>query len=265
VSIVNFQMFRLTGSRCYLQRDPVASVEQPIIDLGRVEPISPAITPQVVTLDDSDGGVKFRIDEDLVGIEETYEVRFSNLNMDNQALLFAASPPTTFSQAATPVVGLNHWAVPGKMVKIRNAAGALVYGLTSVDTVGGLATPADWQVVSLERGLIRLVDPAAGGSFAAAGNLAISYTPRSISGLRLLNPQSVTGSVKGTALFVWGSKNNTEQVVREARVSLVPTGASFTVDAYSSGTVRMTVLGDLRQPVPAGRLLYWLGSLPATS
>jgi hypothetical protein len=271
---VGFQQFWLTGARCYVQRDPIvlvpgaAAVEQPIVDLGRIAPVSPSIQPTVVQLMDADGGINRLIAEEMTAYQETYQVVFSNLNPFNMSLLFSANPPTSFSSVSAIEAAIPHYADPGALVKVRNPDGSFVYGLASVTVVAAGATTyvegTDWEVVSLERGIIRMVSVAEGGAFAAAGNVDITYTPRAYSGNIQVNPATL-GSVQATMLLVWGRKANRWQTVREARVSMTPGAARFGNDAFSEGEVRLSVLNDLTQPTPAGRILYWLGDLPAKS
>jgi hypothetical protein len=249
--INGFQQYWLTGSRVYFQRDPIdiagngTLVPQPILDFGRVDPVAPAIAVNEVTLVDSDGGYNRVVARAVNSIEESYEVKCSNLSMDMLALLFAANPPTAFTQSATPVTA-THWATPGKNVKLINGSGSLVEG-------------TDWEVVSLERGIIKMT-----GWAGPAANISITYTPRAISGSRLLNPQTGQGcqSTIGTGLIVWGRCGNREQTVREARMQISPGGADFGNENFSTGTIRLSVLTDVTAVVPAGRLLYWLGELP---
>lgn len=267
MSLVGAQDFWLTGSRLYFQRDPLpdntgALIEQPIVDFGRIDAVSPTMTPTVVNLLDSDGGMKRLVDQAMAQIDEKYSIKGSNLNMDNLALLFMGVPPTSFTQAATPIT-VSQKAFPGRLLKLKDANGVPVYGVTSITTVGAsLVQGTDWEVVSLERGIIRMI---ATGSFATAASISITYVPRVISGLRrLLNPQTAA-IVRGTGLLIWGRGLNTQQTVREARFSLSPSASTFSDSAFSDMSVDLNVLSDPTQAIPAGRLLYWLGTEPSLS
>lgn len=267
MSIIGHQHSRILGSRCYFQRDPVNGVTQPIIDLGIIQGSNPTLEIGKVKLRDADGGILRTVAEEVNSIDESYEITTTNLNLDNLALLFMAEPPTAFAQAATPVTNAVHAAQPGRLVKIRTST-AFVYGIASIDAVTGPSgTPTyvlgtDYEVVSLERGLIRML---ATGSFAAAGNIEIDYTPRVISGTRLITPHNIACSVYGTAMFVWSSCNNNEQMVREAKVSFTATSGTFQQSDFSTASFALAVLSDLTKATPAGRLLYWLGNLPTAS
>jgi hypothetical protein len=266
--IIGNQHAWLTGSRLYFERDPINNVKQPIIDFGKIEPVTPNLNVEKVKLVDSDGGVRRVIAEAIIGYDEQYEIRTTNLNQDNLALAFLAEPPQAFTQSATGVTNVAHYAVPGRLIKVKDANGNPVYGLSQIDAVtgvGGTTTytaGTDYEVVSLERGLIRMIT---GGAFSVAGNIEIDYTPRAVTGQRLITPQTVSCAIQGTALLFWGRCGNKQQTVREVRVSLTPTSNTFQVQDYSEVSFALQVLTDPNKAVPAGRLLYWLGDLAAAS
>lgn len=265
------QDFWLTGSRLIFIRDAVNGVEQPPIDLGVITPVSPAIAPEEATLEDSDGGLKRVVARAITKYDESYEIVCSNLNIDNLALMFSSDPAEAFTQASTPLTNVVHYAHPGKLVKLKNASGVLMYGITSIQAVTGPGgSPAyventDWEIVSLERGLIRMLDSGETDAFDTAGNIEIDFTPRAITGNRLINPQTAGGTVEGTGILIWGRGNNAQQTVREARVSLTPTSAAFSDTNFSNFTLKMSVLNDLTEAIPAGRLVYFLGDMPDPS
>jgi len=269
---VGHQQFWLTGARLYFQRDPINSVDQPLIDLGVIEPVGPTTETQTAQLVDSDGGSNVVVAEEMISLEEMYEITCSNLNQDNLALLFSADEPSDYTQSATPVTTRVVYAHPGRLVKIPtsdNGVDAEV-GLASVDAVTGSGgTPTytegtDWETVSLERGIIRMI---AGGSFASAANIEIDFTRRAITAeRRLVYPQTHRGTVEGTAYLFWGREDNEEQTMREMRVALSPSGSSFQNSEFSNWTLRLKVLADTTDTTsPAGRLLTWVGDLPSLS
>lgn len=260
------QQLRIMGSRVYFQRDAIVltpggtPAKQPVVDLGRIDPVSPAPGITTIQLKDSDGGVKRVIAEAVTDVEESYEVRCSNLNLKNLSLLFYGFPPVAFTQATTPLT-VTHHAHPGELLKIRNAAGDMMFGLTSITSVGSLVLGTDYEVVSLERGLIRMI---AGGAFAAEADISVVYVPRAITGIRKVSPQT-SGPVAGEACIIWSEDNNQNQIARVARLSLSPTQAQFDDSNWSSATFRLTILGDPSKDPPAGTLLQWLGTVPPLS
>jgi len=130
-------------------------------------------------------------------------------------------------------------------------------------TSGTLYDPTDdWETVSAERGIIRMID---GGAFAAAANVTVLFYKRAVTGDRLINPQSLSGVVQGTMMLVWSRGQNAQQTVREVRVSLTPAGLNVSAEDFSSLTLKATVLNDLTADEPAGRIIYPTGSLPAKS
>jgi len=284
------QSLWLTGSRFYFQRDPIyvngSPIVQPILDFGTVTPMTPAFTPTPVTLEDSDGGFLHIIAEQTTKMEEMYEVKCNNLNIDNLTLAFMASPAVpydpagdglTTGQASTSLTGIIMQGTPGRLLKIADAAGNPVFGITSIDAIhvgtsGGTAlTPynasngsGDYQVVSLERGLVRMLSTST--NFNTSGPLAVNYTPRAVIGNRTIYPQTQTCTSTGLGILVWGRCNNAEQSARVARFSVTPTTNTFEVSKYSEIGFRLRVLYDPTLTVnPAGHLSYWLGSLPSLS
>lgn len=117
----------------------------------------------------------------------------------------------------------------------------------------------DWEVVSLDRGLIRMVD---GGAFSADANVQVVFSTDTISGDRLILPQSVSGIIKGDAMLVWGRNNNAEQSVREALVSITPANANVQDEDFSSFDLTARVLSDSTRTNAFGRLLQPKGSIP---
>lgn len=259
------------GSRLYFQRDPIqvgssAAVVQPILDIGRIGNAAPSISAQDQTLYDADGGIARPIAVVRTRVDETYDITASNLNMDNLALLFNALPPSSFTQAVTPITA-THDITPGRLVKLHDAAGVPVYGVTSVTSVGTLVAGDDYEFVNPERGFVRIIPESEGGSVASAGTMAITFVPRVITGpnRRLILPQTGGCVSTGTAMIFWGRCGNAQQSVREVRVAMAPTGGTFPDENYADMRLRLTVLSDPTKPVPAGRLLYWLGSEPSLS
>ncbi len=256
----------ITGSRFYFQRDKLNSVEQPIIDLGRITNASPNVTRTDQTLYDGDGGIQRAVAVATTRVDEAYEFRCSNLNMDNLAMLFSAKPPSSFAQAATVRTDVSHYGIPGRLLKLVDTTGQPVYGIASIEAVTLGITPmvegTDWEIVSLERGIIRIFETST--VFTTPGSVLVDYTPRAITGpnRRLLLPNTEACQTLGTGLFFWGRCGNAQQTVREARVQMTTTGATFPDDNFADFGLRITVLSDPRRPIPSGRLLYWLGDEP---
>lgn len=361
MSVSGFQNFWVAGSRAYFKRDTTDEGTQfPWIDLGVINPINPAITATQVQLLDSDGGRKRIVATAVPQIEEKYDITVSNLNLENLALLFMADAPEAFTQAAAGVIGVDHRAFPGRLIKvlsadedtpiymltkvvgvyIRDAAGDLTVGtittiVASTKTItisedvaaefdvgdkiivqttglanllnagtytvvsatdlgattaivveedfaanetaitGGLLYKADsgdsgtiygedvdWETVSADRGMIRMID---GGALVAEDDVKIDYVTAAITGNRLFNPQSLEGNVQGRMILIWGRDNNDEQTAREMNVFISPNGSNVTADDFSNIVLSVTVLNDLTAAIPAGRMIQFKGGLPDLS
>jgi len=348
-----FQDFWVTGSRMFFEREADADgTKYPVIDLGIVDVISPSITPEEITLKDSDGGIKRIADQRTVGIEEVYEVKCSNLNPENLALLFLSNAAADPEQAQISIDATQR-AFPGKLLKLKDDDGINVFGIDVVSgvytgtvltyvlttitkssktlkitgdhhtdaglqagkkiivkstgltevlnaktyTVASVAfsvttnivvveTPEadesavtgvllcedggdiysegdDWEVAGeINRGFIRIIED---GDIDTEQDIQAVFTSAALDGARLLNPQSLSGQIKGQAILFWGRLGNAEQSAREFSVSVTPGSAAFAVDDYSNFTLKFTVLADLGAEVPAGRLLYFKGELPDLS
>jgi hypothetical protein len=340
------QDFWLTGSRFYFRRRTSGDVSYPLVDLGVIQPVNPAIELSRVELLDSDGGVLKKVAEQVVRIDETYEITCSNMNAHNRSMLFMGGLPEEFTQTAVQIPAVPHLgAVVGSLVKLENLTGVPAFGVGSVDAVGvgnrytisavtdGSAGSAsitvagedaaddleigdeivlmgndaegiftitaltadsgtteievaeaiadstnagyvalaavegkDYEVVSLDRGIIRLL---AGGSLELASgavtDLAISFTPTAITGKRLIRPQTIH-TIEGRGYIFYSRDSHTRQSVRYAEVSLSPQNAAMQVDNYSTFGLRVAVLSDpIEITEPAGRLLDFKGELEATS
>jgi len=138
--------------------------------------------------------------------------------------------------------------------------GVIIYA-ASGDSGTVYEQDTDWEVVSADRGLLRIID----GGAIADGTAVVAYSTAAISGSRVFNPQDVSGTVYGTMVLIWGRGNNAEQTVREARVSVTPSGSNIQIDDFSSITLTFKVISDLTADVPAGRMLHFKGSVPSKS
>jgi len=265
---VGFQTFQLAGSRAYFQREPIGGVEQPFFDLGTVDPIVPTISPTPIELKDSDGGVNRVVAQAIADFSMEFDVVSANWNMDNMALLYGSTAPSSFTQSATPLTAVVHYAYPGRLVKLKDASGNYMYGLSAIGTVtsnDGMTTyvlGTDYEVVSLERGIIRMI---AGGAFAAAANIKIGMTPRAISASnRLIAPQTQI-AIYGKAWIVSSRESFGASNVYEFSAALSPKAATGGTDAYNKITFGLKVLSDPALANPAGRVLAWQGALPLAS
>jgi hypothetical protein len=269
---VGFQDFWVTGSRFYFERDAIGGTTYvPMLDLGRIEVTSPNSQPQVIELKDADGGVLKLIDRATVDYNEKYSITCSNLNMDNLALLFGANQAQSFSQSGGAVTGTTlHKVFVGRIFKIydNSTIPVPVYNVASIQAVKvgstTLTLGTDYEVVSLSRGLIRVISTTV--AVVDGDNLTVNYTLTAVSGKRLVNPQDTGGdTVQGKGYIFWGRANNVRQTVREARVAISPGAGNFQVTDFSNFVLDVSVLNDPTQAVPAGRLLQFIGSLPTAA
>lgn len=354
MTVVKFQDFWITGSRFYFKREDQEGVEQPLRDLGTIKVANPELAPEVVELEDSDGGIRQVVAEALTKIEEVYNVECNNLNLENLSMLFLSGDPTTFAQTSTAKL-VKHYAHPSALVKLhddddrktflykikhiagvykdgtvstvvlesinattktfkltgdvttefdvgdkfivkytgltdyKNAGtytvvtstlnsgktdvvvseavssteasitGSVIYKADSGNTGVILDSEVDWDVYSLDRGIIRMND--SGLLFTTAGDIQVVFLTDDVSGKRLLRPQSLKGTLKGTGLVIFGRENNAAQTMREFECTITPGGSALSDTDFSSITFRVRVTSDLTADDPAGRMLMIKGAL----
>jgi len=257
------QDFWQVGARVLMMKQKTTNEE--VLDLGVIQSVTPNFEIEKVTLDDPNGGVKTRVAETVTSQTESYSVQLSNFNLDNLALVFGASAVKTFTQAATPVVDVPHTAKLGRLLKLVDASKVPVYSITSIEAVTdvpGTTTyvkDTDWEIVDLERGLIRIIS---GGAIADDEVLHIDYTPAALTGNRLLNPLTGSGTVNAFIMIMLGRGGNARQSVREFSAAISVESVDLQVDDFSSFVLTITVLSDSTDVVsPAGRLLHFKGAV----
>ena len=140
--------------------------------------------------------------------------------------------------------------------------GSLIYKASGdTGTIYNLGT--DWEVTSLDRGLLRILP---GGALTTDNaSIEVDFGLNALSGKRIINPQASSGAIKGDGLLIFGRDNNVNQDVREARVSITPSSGNFQVDDYSDITLSVQIISDVTELVPAGRLVGFKGSVPTQS
>lgn len=264
----------ISGTRVYFQRDPVyiggSLINQPIMDWGTLKPAPGSAQVTIQTLMDGDGGILRPIAVVQTQEDENYEFESHNFNTDMLAIMFNANPPSDFVQTADPITA-DHYVIPGRLVKLHDSGGIPVYGVASITSVTSSSTAlvlgVDYEIVSLERGMIRILP--SGSVVTTAGTISIIFVPRAITSTtgkkRLVLPHTGSCVQTGTALIVWGRCGNKQQTVRECRVAITPSTNNVPEGQFASNKIKLTVLTDPTLTIPAGRLLYWLGDMPALS
>lgn len=119
----------------------------------------------------------------------------------------------------------------------------------------------DWDVVSADRGIARIID----GGAITSGDYTIAFSVAALSGNRTFNPQTAKGTITGRAILIYSRRNNADQTVREMEVAVTPNSSSIQDTDFSSMVLTFTVLNDLTSTTPAGRVLQFKGSLPDKS
>ncbi len=138
-------------------------------------------------------------------------------------------------------------------------AGSVIYKATG-DSGTIYAQDIDWEVVSVDRGILRVKS---GGAIATDANKVVVYSTAAITGKRRISPQS-SGDVQGKFEVWMGTGSNANQWVREARVSIVPSGTDLKVEDFSSFTLTVSVLSAVTS-TDAGTLTKVKGALPSAS
>jgi len=288
--VVGFQDLWVAGSRFYFQRNADSTTTYPLLDMGTVNTISPAIEPTVLELKDGDGGRLNLIDQAFSDVNETYEVVTKNLSQENLQFLFLADPPESMTQATS--IGVQAIQIgPGKLMKVKDAAGKGVYqiGTTTfrkyssasanvssaaalVAFNGSNSATADYEVISTTRGLVRFFSTGSGSL--ANGNFVgpstdqgegTALTTYGANNTRLLKPQSLGAPVRGKGFVIFSRNNNDRQSVREFDCSILPSSANFQIEDFSEFTLSVSVLSDVSQTETAGRYIFYKGDEPTVT
>lgn len=119
----------------------------------------------------------------------------------------------------------------------------------------------DWSQYNIPRGIVKVIE---GGAITDAA-YSVVYTTATLSGKRLINPQALSGQIKGTGFLVYGRENNGRQTVREFTCTIAPNASGVSADEFSSITLTVTVISDTTASVPAGRMLQYKGTVPTSS
>ena len=138
---VGFQDFWQVGARAIFEQDAVNGTAQPARDMGVLKTITPTLSTSSIKMLDPDGGVNRTVDEAINSIEESYDAVFTNFNQKNLALLFASTPPASFTQSATNY-DVAHTGYAGQLLKIKDSSGTALYNLSCIAGVyyGGSVT-----------------------------------------------------------------------------------------------------------------------------
>lgn len=138
-------------------------------------------------------------------------------------------------------------------------SGTLMY-TDGADTATIYEQGVDWELESLETGKIRVLS---GGAISTAGNKRVVFTTGALSGKRIWYPQSAKGEVQGDGQIWWSRGDFSRMTVRQARVSLTPSGSAIQQGQYATITLNARVLSEITELHPAGRAIHTKGTVPA--
>lgn len=263
------------GTRCRVRRDPVpingALVNQPWREIGLCNPA--ALGRQVTKneiLDSASGSLQ-RVGSHRTRVAEAFEITSRDLNFNNLAMLYGNVVPEAFAQVNTAVVdGAGHTAWPNSIMPIvKVVAGVNVrqYMLSVITNVkkAGVAlvkgTDFDYTAEDLDEGVIRILH---GGTIAAGDALTVTYTPKTIAGDRLIEPD-FTGcdTIYCDVELIWTRCDGGEKTIREFRAELDVNQANgqMSVEKESELSVTLTKIYDPTQQYPNGRFIQIKGAM----
>jgi len=133
MSLKGFQDFWIPGTRVFVQKESTGN-PNPMLDIGLIQSVTPTVTPTVLQLEDSDGGVKQLVDEALSQIVESYEVQTANMNLDNLALMFLSDDPEVTVQVHQDLL-VSHYVHPERLVKLVDPQGEPIFNAWSVNGI----------------------------------------------------------------------------------------------------------------------------------
>ncbi|PCJ18265.1 MAG: hypothetical protein COA96_16730 [SAR86 cluster bacterium] len=261
-----YQDFWIVGSRAYLMRDDDAAGT--LYDLGVIsEAVQPTLEVNKTELPDGDGGIQRIVDESVTSIDETWEIEVANHSPSNLAHWYLSSPAEVFDQpTGAALTSVSHTAVieSGGFIKVVDNSGNWLFNIASA-LIATHAEGVDWKWHDNQgqmRGIIEVID---GGGIAEGDTLLITPVLNTLSGKRLIKPHSAGNSIKGKMMIVYGRGQNAQQTVREAEVSLTPSGATLSPTEYSKLSFTARVLSDITDSAMSGRMLQINGDVPETA
>lgn len=274
--ITGHQKIALMGQRFFFQEDAASgSPPNPLVDLGNVIDATPDNTVEKLTATDISGGVEVDILEVVRKTQEKYALQLNNVNPYNLGIFYGGYPKA-FTQTASAKTQIKHWAYSGQRVQILdahyNAGGAAIFQIDSAQTFnvfleaspgGGTAAAsplaASAYTVDYDRGQVIITDAA----LDAGALVFITFTPKAITGKRLIVPQTAPVSRTGTVYLWLGEDNNASMSVRHGKATVSGTGFNPSVTQFSQINMDVTMLSDLTQVAnPAGFLKLVKGSIP---
>jgi hypothetical protein len=268
MSLENGQQLITTGSVLHLARiDPTTGIVGPARDVGTVQVLNPNVSSTSIRLFDSRGGKRVLIAERNTEFSETYEITCSNITPENLALLFGASSVSEYTQAATPLTGIDHTVYPNSVVHLHDASGNYMYDIASIQQVkvGGTTLTAGTDYIvdanNLKMGFFKMNAPA---SVTAGGVMAdIDFTPNAITGKRTFNPQTA-GVASCEAWVYWTADGYDTLYLRDhLTVNINPASPELRDADFSSIKFNLSVVSNSATPArPAGRFVMPKGGLP---
>jgi hypothetical protein len=265
--VENGQQLLVSGSILHIARideSVVPAVVGPPRDVGTIEVLNPALASTTIQLFDARGGRRSKIAERAIDIAETAEILCSNMSLENLVYTFGADAVQTYSQSATPLVGVNHYVYPDSILHLHDNSGNYLYNIASIQSIGTLVAGTDYLVTpeGLKMGFVKMLPAAA---IAAGGaTLAVSFTPTAVtSAARWFAPQTSV-SAKVEAWIYWTADDyGTLQLRDHVKATITPANPDFKSTDFSQMRFTLAIVSDLTNTTrPAGRFVQPIGALP---
>lgn len=264
--IENGQQLITTGSILHLAKideSVVPSVVGPARDVGTITVVNPTMGSDAIELFDARGGRRARTSRRVLNVNESAEIMCANMSLDNLLYTFGSDVVQTYSQSATPLVNVQHYAYPDSVLHLHDNSGNYLYNIASIQSIGALVNGTDYVVTpeGLKMGFVRML-PAA--SLAAGGaNVNVSFTPTAITGARWFAPQKQP-TAKCEAWIYWTSDDYaTIQLRDHVQVFVSPANPEFSETDFSKMRFTINVISNLANTTrPAGRFVHPIGAIP---
>lgn len=264
--IENGQQLITTGSILHLARideTVIPAVTGPARDVGTVTVVNPTVASDAIELFDARGGRRSRISRRVLNVNETAEIMCANMSLDNLLYTFGADVVQTYTQSATPLVAVQHYAYPDSKLHLHDNSGNYLYDIASIQSIGTLVNGTDYVVTpeGLKMGYVTILPTA---SLAAGGaNVNVSFTPNAISGARWFAPQKQP-TAKCEAWIYWTSDDYKTIYLRDhVQVFVSPANPEFSETDFSKMRFTISVINNLANTTrPAGRFVHPVGTVP---
>jgi hypothetical protein len=240
-------------------------------DIGTVDILNPKIEQTKIQAYDSRSGRKCLVEEKVIAVAESFEVATLNCSLENAAFIVGGTT-ATYSQSATPLTNIDHKCWLGTWCALVDGSGNRVYNVASIESVKSsdgnttytLTTDYVVSTDGLKEGRIFIPSTS---TIPENTTIHINFTPTAITSSKRLVYPHTTQVIRCLGEVVWLESGGSEVLARDMFRCTISGGDLGMSDTdYSKIKFEVQVMEDTSNAtMPAGRLLYPVGSIPDLS